>query len=97
MTHYVTVQIDVTDPEAMAAYRERGYAPVLKHGGEMIAGGPECEVLEDTGAGAPASVLLAFPDAQAAKDWMADPEFADVYALRRKAARTVISLLPPRA
>ncbi len=97
MTHYVTVQVDVTDPEAMARYRELGYAPVLKHGGKMIAGGPGSEVLEDTGAGTPASVLLAFPDAGAVRDWMDDPEASEVHTLRRKAARSVVSLLPPRA
>ena len=96
MTHYVTVQLEVTDPEMMQQYRERGFEPVKKHGGEMIAGGPGCEVLEENGGGAPASVLLAFPSAEAARAWAQDPEFAEVYALRRRAAKTTITLLPPK-
>lgn len=96
MPHYVTIQIDVHDPETIAAYRDRAIEPVARHGGMMIAGGPDCEVLEDTGAGRPVSVLLSFPNAAAVRGWLEDPEFRALHALRRKAAKTVITMLPPK-
>lgn len=95
MPHYVVVSLDPKDPETLAKYRARGKEPVEKHGGKMIAGGPGAEVLENNGAGAPAGVLLEFPTAEDAHDWINDSDFADVHALRRAGAHTMITLLPP--
>jgi uncharacterized protein (DUF1330 family) len=37
--------------------------------------------------------LLSFPDAEAAKAWISDPELAPVHALRNQAGRSVVKLL----
>lgn len=95
MAHYVVVQLEPTDEEALKRYYEHGGAAVRKHGGTPIAGGAGKRVLEDNGGGIPASVLLTFPDEAAALAWIEDPELAEVHALRRKGAKTTITLLPP--
>ena len=95
MSHYVIVQLTPKNPELLEKYFAVGRAAVEKHGGAAIAGGPDRIVLEDNGAGAPASVLLSFPTKDAAQAWIEDPELTDVHALRRNGANTTITLLPP--
>ncbi|MCV6584599.1 MAG: DUF1330 domain-containing protein [Marinibacterium sp.] len=95
MPYYVAVQLAPTDPETLQKYFAVGADAVARHGGTAIAGGPDARVLEDNGGGPPAKVLLSFPDAASADAWITDPDLADVHALRRKGARTTITLLPP--
>lgn len=95
MDHYVVVQLTPKEPELLQKYFAVGRAAVEKHGGQAIAGGPDRVVLEENGAGDPASVLLSFPSKEAAQAWMDDPELADVHDLRRRGAATTITMLPP--
>jgi uncharacterized protein (DUF1330 family) len=95
MTHYVVVQLAPKDEAVLQRYFERGGEAVRKHGGKPIAGGPDVAVLEDNGGGIAARVLLSFPSAEAAHDWIDDPELAEVHDLRRRGAQTTITLLPP--
>lgn len=95
MTHCVTVQIEVTDADIFAQYLKGALEPITKYGGTMVAGGPNSEVLEDTGAGATRQVLLGFPSAYAVKAYMSDPEFEDLYTLRRQGAKVTMMMLPP--
>lgn len=94
MTHYVVVQLEPVDDAVLKEYFAVGGAAVKKHGGRPIAGGPDRKVLEDNGGGTPAHVLLTFPDATAAQNWIDDPDLAGVHALRRTGARTTITMLP---
>lgn len=94
MSSYVVVQLVPKDQEALQAYFKIGGDAVKKHGGAAIAGGPGKEVLEDNGAGAPAHVLLSFPDDAAARNWINDPDLSDAHALRQAGAQTTITLLP---
>ena len=93
MSHYVIVQMDPTDHELLAEYRPKALAPILAHGGTVIAAGPN-EVLEDNGGGPLGTVIIRFPSAEAAKDWFNDPAIADVHAMRNKAAKSTITLYP---
>lgn len=95
MDHYVVVQLTPKEPEVLKQYFAVGKAAVEKHGGEAIAGGPDRVVMEENGAGDPASVLLKFPSKTAALAWIEDPELAETHALRRRGAATTITLLPP--
>lgn len=95
MAHYVTVQLVPKEMEVLSRYFAVGKAAVEKHGGKVIAGGPDSKVLEDNGAGDPVKVLIRFPDAETAEAWINDPDLAEVHALRRAGANTTISLLPP--
>ncbi len=95
MPSYAVIQLIETDTEALAEYRAVAGAALKKHGGAPLAGGPGSEVLEDFGAGSTANVIVTFPDAEAARAWINDVDLADVHAMRRKGARTTITLLPP--
>ncbi len=97
MTHYVVVQLTPKDPEMLERYFAVGRAAVEKHDGLAVAGGPDRKVLEENGAGDPASVLLSFPSGAAAESWMNDPDLKEVHDLRRNGAHTTITLLPPMA
>ncbi len=94
MTAYVTVQIEITDAEAFDAYREVGGAAVARHGGKPLSSG-RATPLHDAGVGVAPSVLLAFPDAAAARAWIDDPELAETHELRNRGARATITLLEP--
>ncbi|UWQ16369.1 DUF1330 domain-containing protein [Jannaschia sp. M317] len=93
MTAYITVQLVLKDADVFADYRSQASAALAKHGGKILAGGPGSEVLEDTGAGPATAVMAAFPDAEAARAWINDPDLADVHALRKRGAQTMITLL----
>ncbi len=97
MTHFVVVQLTPKNTEILDRYLAVGRAAVEKHGGTAIAGGPDRKVLEENGAGDPASVLLSFPSGAAAESWINDPDLKDVHDLRRNGANTTITLLPPMA
>lgn len=97
MSHYVVVQLTPKDPALLERYFAVGRAAIEKHGGTAIAGGPDRKVLEDNGAGDPASVVLTFPSGEAAEAWINDPDLAEVHDLRRTGANTTITLLPPIA
>ncbi len=93
MPVYATVQLVLKDTDAFGKYREVGGAALRKHGGKFIAGGPESEVLEASGAEDCIMVLLEFPDAESARGWMNDPDLQHVHELRRAGANTRVSLL----
>lgn len=93
MAAYIVVSLDAKDQELLDAYRASAMGPVLDRGGKVIAGGPGAEVLE-AHAGAGASVIIAFPDVDTARDWFNDPALADLHAMRNNAANSTIALLP---
>ena len=95
MSHLVVVQLTPKDPDILNKYFAVGRAAVEKHGGQAIAGGPDRIVLEENGAGAPASVVLSFPSGESAHSWINDPDLAEIHSLRRDGANTTITLLPP--
>jgi len=84
----------VKDQDALAEYFKVGGAAVAKHKGRAFAGGPETKVLQEA-SGPTEGVVLEFPSAQHAEDWLSDPELADVHALRDKGADVTILSLPP--
>jgi uncharacterized protein (DUF1330 family) len=90
---YAYAKITVTNPEALAQYRDVAGAALDKHGGKVAAASGEFTVLE----GAPdvpnVAALLSFPDKEAAMSWVSDPEIADVHELRRSGGKSEILLL----
>jgi uncharacterized protein (DUF1330 family) len=82
------VDLDIHDPQGYEGYRARVPAIVAKHGGEYLARGGDCEVIE--GDWTPHRlVLFRFPDRQAIRNFFADPEYAELAALRKRTARTL--------
>ena len=94
MTAYLVITYDVTNPERLADYNpgkaELLKATIAKHGGAVVAGGPT-EVTD--GNGTERCVLLSFPDADAAKAWQNDDDYAPAKAIRLEATTNVTELI----
>ncbi|MEM5583819.1 MULTISPECIES: DUF1330 domain-containing protein [unclassified Roseibium] len=86
--------ITVTDKETLLAYREKAAEALAKHGGSVVAADPEPLVLEAAFETPNVAALLSFPDADAAKAWRADPDLADIHALRNTGGKSTIVVLP---
>ena len=85
MPAFVVVDVDVTDPDAYAVYRDKAGPAVEANGGRYVARGGTVEALE--GDWAPSRlVILEFPDLEAAKRWYDSPEYRDARAAREGAA-----------
>jgi len=82
---YVVAQVDITDPEAYARYREQVPATVAKYGGEFLARGGRAEALEGA-APAGRTVVLKFPSYEAALAWHSSDEYAGPKAIRQAAS-----------
>jgi uncharacterized protein (DUF1330 family) len=68
MAAYVVVEVDSTDAERAARYRELSGASVARHGGRFLARGGELAILE--GAWRPARlVVIEFDSVAAARSW----------------------------
>lgn len=93
MSHYLSVLLVIKDQEALEAYFKVAAAAVAKHEGKAFAGGPDAKVLQE--ANTPSKgVVLEFPSAQHAENWLTDPDLADVHALRDEGADVTILSLP---
>ena len=83
----------VTNPEALAAYRGQAGAALAKHGGKVEQATPSPSALDGNPTIPTVAAVLSFPDARAARDWINDPDLADLHDLRRSAGDTEILLL----
>ncbi|NVK96119.1 DUF1330 domain-containing protein [Ruegeria pomeroyi] len=90
---YAVFKARVTDPAALATYREQAGAALARHGGKVEAATPAASALDGTPDIPDVAAVLSFPDAAAARAWIDDPTLADLHALRRSAGKTEILLL----
>ncbi|MEH6521507.1 DUF1330 domain-containing protein [Sulfitobacter sp.] len=90
---YAYAKITVTNPKALAEYRDVAGAALAKHGGKVESAAREFTVLDGTPDVPNVAALLSFPNKEAAVAWSNDPELADVHALRRSAGGSDILLL----
>lgn len=89
MAAYVIYQGEVTDPEQYERYKARAARTIEEAGGRYVIRGGDIDVLEgDPPPGR--TVVLEFPSRQAALDWYQGPAYAEVKALRERAARARI-------
>lgn len=90
---YAIAQLNVTDPDSLAAYRQVASEALARHGGQVVQASTELSALD----GAPdlphGIAVLTFEDTDSAQAWINDPDLADVHALRRKIGRVDITLL----
>ena len=83
MPAYVITDIQVTDPDIYAQYRELGPAIVESFGGEYLARGGATQVLE----GSPSpnrTVILRFESMAKIREWLDSPEYREARKLRHK-------------
>ena len=93
MTTHAFVTLTVTEPEQLAAYRDRAAAALEKHGGAVSQASRDLHVLEGKTELPHLAAVLTFPDQEAARNWINDPELTEVHALRRGSGRSTIILL----
>lgn len=87
MSAYVIVEIEVTNPEGYAEYKNLAPAAVALYGGKYIARGGQTETLE--GDWQPNRlVILEFPTSEQAKAWLNSPEYAPARAMRHAYAKS---------
>ena len=85
MAAYVVLDIHVTDPQTYAKYKELAPPAIAAFGGRYLARGGATEVLE--GSRTPNRVvIIEFPTADKAKQWLASAEYREARALRHAAA-----------
>ncbi|WP_298816008.1 DUF1330 domain-containing protein [uncultured Roseibium sp.] len=94
MTIQALAMITVTDKETLGAYRKKAADALAKHGGSVVAADPEPLVLEAAIDTPNIAALLSFPDTKAAQAWHADPDLAEIHALRNKGGKSTIIVLP---
>lgn len=90
---YAYAKLTVTNPDALAQYRDVAGPALAKHGGKVESASSDFTVLDGTPDTPKVAALLSFPDKEAAMAWAADPELADVHALRRSAGGSDILLM----
>ena len=92
MAGYVIAQVEVTDPEGFARYREMVPGSIEQYGGRYIVRGGKTEALEgdwDPGR----LVIIQFDSVEQAKAWWACEEYAEAKALRQRTARTNLTVV----
>jgi len=90
---YATIYMNITDPQALAAYREKAGAALARHDGALVAAGPAPVRLEGSLDVPSMAGVLSFPDRDKALGWINDPALAEVHALRRSAGDSTILLI----
>ena len=92
MAGYVIAQVEVTDPEGFARYREMVGPTIEQYGGRYIVRGGKAEALEgdwDPGR----LVIIQFDSVEQAKAWWACEEYAEAKALRQRTAKTNLTVV----
>ncbi|WP_241525513.1 DUF1330 domain-containing protein [Pseudophaeobacter leonis] len=93
MMVYAYVNLIVTNPDSMAAYRSKAGAALTKHGGKVLGASPNQTVIEGTRDETGLGVILEFATEAAAQAWINDPDLQETHALRRGAGTSAITLL----
>jgi uncharacterized protein (DUF1330 family) len=84
MAAYVVVDVEPTDPERAARYRELSGRSVEQHGGRFLARGGHLEMLE--GDWQPERlVIIEFESAEAAQAWYDSEDYGAARAVREGA------------
>lgn len=93
MSAYALVTVYVENPDTFAEYRDLAGPAMAKHGAKPFARSAEADVIEGDLDTPSITVILEFPDRAAAKNWINDPDIADVHAKRRASGTSNIILM----
>jgi uncharacterized protein (DUF1330 family) len=92
MPAYVVLDIEVSDAEGYARYKELGPPAVAAYGGHYLVRGGPVETLE--GSWLPSRlVIIEFPTVESGRAWWASTEYGAAKALRQACARTEMLLV----
>lgn len=93
MTVYVIADIKVTDAAWVPAYAASVHDLVHKHGGKYLSRSGNVKTLEGKPLDTSLIALMAFPSAEAAKAFAADPQYAPYVAARQKGSDSRFQLI----
>jgi len=89
MAAYALIEIEVTDPETYARYRELAPAIVAAFGGKYLMRGGATETVEGTWQ-PERLVILEFPSMERLHAFYNAPEYQEAKALRQRSTRTTM-------
>ena len=96
MTALAIVTYDVSDPDRFAEYNPGSIneivATITKHGGQPLAAGTPDAVM---GSPEQVAVCISFPDAESAKAWFNDDEYAPYKAIRHESTTNIREYIVP--
>ena len=84
MAAYAVIDVQATDEDKAARYRELSGPSVEKHGGRFIVRGGATDVLEGTW-DPERIVVIEFPSSEAARTWYESDEYRQARAVREGA------------
>lgn len=93
MPAYLVATVRISDPVKFADYGKAVAGLSERFGGEYVARGKVAEVLEGRSDPDERVVVSRFPDAEAARAYVASPEYRAASALRAGAAEVEMRLL----
>jgi len=92
MAGYVVVELETSDHECMARYRELSGPSVERHGGRFLVRGGRFELLE--GDWNPERlVVIEFPSVEQAREWYESEDYREARDVRAGAARLQMLLV----
>ena len=86
MSALLVAQLEVMDPKAFEAYRDKVPAVIERHGGRYLARGGAIEVLEGEWS-LPRLVVIAFDSPDAAQRFYNSEDYQEILPLRLAASR----------
>ncbi|MGR3714147.1 MAG: DUF1330 domain-containing protein [Shimia sp.] len=90
---YAYAKLTVTNPEALASYRDQAGAALALYGGKVEQGSGASIAIDGAPDVPDVAAILSFPDKDSALGWINDPKLAELHALRRSAGGSDIVLL----
>jgi uncharacterized protein (DUF1330 family) len=88
MAAYMVGSFTITNPEGFAPYGGKALERIVANGGEPLVIDTASDVIE--GEPRPVTIVLRFPDKQAAQAWYNDPEYQEIIHLRQDNAEGTI-------
>jgi len=93
MTAYLIADIKLTDDGWVPSYAESVHHLVHKHGGKYLSRSGNVKTLEGAPLDTSLIAIIAFPSAQAAEAFTADPDYAPFIAARRNGSASRFQLI----
>jgi len=93
MTAFLIADIKITDDKWVPDYAASVHAIVHKHGGKYLARSGNVTTLEGVTLETSLIAIMAFPSAEQARDFVADPTYAPHKAARRSGSTSRFQLI----
>lgn len=93
MTAYLIADVTVTDDSWVPDYAAKVHDIVARHGGRYLSRSGNVDTLEGTPLGGTLVALIEFPSKEAARAFIADPDYAPFAEARKAGSRGNFHLL----